>query len=73
MKENSQSINHILFGQLLSETAGCIFQNQVLQARSNILHLARKILPTVVATLIMGGVFFVGITLFLYQLAEHGW
>lgn len=72
MKDNSQSINHILFSQLSSEVAGRIFQSQVLQARSNLLHLGKRILPTVLATLAMGVVFFIGITLFLYQLAEHG-
>ncbi len=73
MKYNSQSISHILYSQLSSEVAGGIFQSQVLQARSNLLYLAKKILPTIVATLAMGVVLLIGITLFLYQLAEHGW
>ncbi len=73
MKDNSQSINHLLFSQLSGEIAGRIFQSQVLQARTNLLHLARKIFPTIIAILTIGVIFFIGITLFLYQLAEHGW
>ena len=73
MKYNSQSINHILYSQLSSEAAGRIFQSQVLQVRSNLLRLTRRILPTIVATLVMGVVLFIGITVFLYQLAEHSW
>ncbi|MBU1565354.1 MAG: hypothetical protein KJ630_06980 [Proteobacteria bacterium] len=73
MKENSESINHILFNQFSGVVAGRFFQNLVQQARSQLLHLARKFLPSIVATLVIGAVFFIGISLFLYQLAEHGW
>ncbi len=73
MKYNSQSINHILYSQLSSEVAGRLFQSQTLQVRLNFLHPAKKILPTIFATLAMAVILFIGITLFLYQLAEHGW
>jgi hypothetical protein len=73
MKENTQSIDHLLFNQLSGEVAGRLLHSQMRQARLALSHLAARILPTIFATLTMGVILFIGITLFLYQLAEHGW
>jgi len=73
MKENTQSIDHLLFNQLSGEVAGRLLYNQIRQAHVFLSRLAGRILPTIFATLTMGVILFIGITLFLYQLAEHGW
>jgi hypothetical protein len=72
MKEITQSIDHLLFNQLSGEIAGRLLHVQIRQARVFLSHLAGRILPTIYATLTMGVILFIGITLFLYQLAEHG-
>jgi hypothetical protein len=72
MKENSESINQILFSQFFSEVAGRIFQSQGSQFRLLLERLARQFFPTILASLIIGAIFFTCISLFLYQLAEYG-
>jgi hypothetical protein len=73
MKENTQNIDHLLFNQLSGEVAGRLLYNQIRQARVFLSRLTGRILPTIFATLTMGVILFIGITLFLYQLAEQGW
>jgi hypothetical protein len=73
MKENSESINQVLFSQFFSSFAGDGFENHLRPARARILYWIRESIPSVIATCVMGVVFFICITLFLYQLAEFGW
>lgn len=73
MKESLESINHILFSQLFSEAAGRIIQSQGLPCRLLLRRLALHFFPPLFASLLIGVIFFIGISLFLYQLAENGW
>lgn len=73
MKENSGSINHVLFSQFFSSVVGDGFEKQLRRARTRIHSWIRESIPSAIATCVMGVVFFICITLFLYQLAEFGW
>lgn len=73
MKGNSQSIDRTVFDHLSGATAGHIMQSQLRHVRVLLSGLRRNLLPAVLSTLAMAGILFTGITLFLYQLAEHGW
>jgi hypothetical protein len=72
MKENSGIINQVLFGQFCGEGTGRIFDGQLRQTLGYLLRLVQRIFPAALATVIMGIVYFICISLFLYQIAEHG-
>ena len=73
MKEHSPSIHRGIFEQLSGGVAEQLAQEHILRIRWQIAGLLKAFLPTVLATLAMAAILFTGISLFLVQLAEHGW
>ncbi|MDK9705702.1 MAG: hypothetical protein OEL83_01520 [Desulforhopalus sp.] len=73
MKENSGSINQVLFSQFFSSVLDDGYESHLRRMRRRIHSWIKETIPSAIATCVMGVVFFVCITLFLYQLAEFGW
>ena len=73
MKETTGNTNEMLFVCLSDEITGSSFTNRLNQGGCAFLQSARLALPTVLASFAVGVIFFLGISLFLFQLAEHGW
>ena len=73
MKETAGNMSDILFVYRSGTLAGSIFINRLHQVRTAFLQSIRQALPTLLASCGTGVIFFIGISLFLYQLAEHGW
>lgn len=73
MKENLATIHQGPLSQFAVEIAGRNCKNHLLRMRDRIVSLLREHVLECLAILGTGGVFFIGITLFLLQLAEHGW
>ena len=73
MKESAENMNDILFAYRSGTIACSIFINRLYQVRTAFLQSIRQALPTILASCCTGIIFFIGISLFLYQLAEHGW
>jgi len=72
MKDSLATISQGPLNQFAVETAGRNCKSHLSQARNNFVCLLRENFLDGLATLGTGIVFFIGITLFLLQLAEHG-
>ena len=72
MKEAAENLNDILFAYRSGTLVTSIFINRLYQVRTAFLQRIRQALPTLMASCGIGVIFFIGISLFLYQLAEHG-
>ncbi len=73
MEDNLATISQGPLRQFAVEIAGGNCKNHLLRMRDGIVRRLRENLQECLATLGMGAVLFIGITLFLHQLAEHGW
>jgi hypothetical protein len=73
MKETAGNMSDILFAYRSGTLVGSIFINRLHQVRTAFLQSIRQALPTMLASCGTGVILFIGISLFLYQLAEHGW
>lgn len=73
MKENLATISQGPLSQFAVAIAGRSHKNHLPRIRDNIVLLLRKNVLEWLATLGTGVILFIAITLFLLQLAEHGW